>query len=43
VKIILLKQPQKQAQQFDIMAELAQNPVSVAGIRSITREEMHDR
>lgn len=43
VKIVLLKQPQEQAKQFDIMDELAQNPVSVAGIRSMTREEMHER
>ncbi len=43
VKIVLLKQPQKQTKQFDIMDELSQNPVSVPGIRSITREEMHER
>jgi hypothetical protein len=43
VKIVLLKQPQKQTKQFDIMDELAQNPASVAGVRSMTREEMHER
>jgi hypothetical protein len=43
VKIVLLKQPQKQTKQFDIMDELAQNPFSVPGIRSMTREEMHER
>jgi hypothetical protein len=43
VKIILLKQPQKQAKQFDFIDELGQNPVLVAGIRSMTREDMHER
>jgi hypothetical protein len=41
VKIIVLKQPKKQTIQFDIIEELAQNPVSVPGIRSIPHEEMH--
>jgi hypothetical protein len=41
VKIIVLKQPKKQTMQFDIMDELAQNPIPVPGIRSITRQEMH--
>lgn len=43
VKIVVLKQPKKQTLQFDIMNELAHNPVPVLGIRSITREEMHER
>ncbi len=43
VKIVVLKQPKKQTMQFDIMDELAQKPVLVPGIRSITREEMHER
>ncbi|MBR8832899.1 MAG: hypothetical protein DSM106950_02355 [Stigonema ocellatum SAG 48.90 = DSM 106950] len=43
VKIVVLKQLKKQTMQFDIMDELAQKPVSVPGIRSITREEMHER
>lgn len=43
VKIVVFKQPQKQNFQFDIMDELAQKPVSVPGIRSITREEIHER
>jgi RNA-binding protein YhbY len=43
VKVTVLKQAQKQASRPDIMDELAQNPVSVPGIRSLTREEMHER
>lgn len=43
VKIVLLKQPQKETKQPDIMDELAKNPVSVPGIRSMSREEMHER
>lgn len=43
VKIVVFKQPKKQTKQFDIMDELAQKPVSVPGIRSITREQMHER
>ncbi|MBD2448192.1 hypothetical protein H6G76_13660 [Nostoc sp. FACHB-152] len=43
VKIVVFKQSQKQDVQFDIMNELAQKPVSVPGIRSITREEMHEQ
>lgn len=43
VKIVLLKQPQKQTKQFDIMDELAQNPALVPGVRSMSREEMHER
>ncbi len=33
VKIIVLKQTKKQTIQFDIMDELAQNPIAVLGIR----------
>ena len=43
VRIVLFKQPKKQTIQFDIMDELAQKPVSVPGIRSITREQMHEQ
>ncbi|MBA3920338.1 MAG: hypothetical protein H0X31_00980 [Nostocaceae cyanobacterium] len=43
IKIILLKQSEKQTMQFHIIDELAQNPISVPGIRSITREQMHER
>lgn len=43
VKIVVLTQAKRQTMQFDIMDELAQNPLLVPGIRSITREEMHER
>ncbi|AFY89709.1 MAG: hypothetical protein CLLPBCKN_005228 [Chroococcidiopsis cubana SAG 39.79] len=43
VKIVILKQSRKQITPFDIMDELAQNPVSISGIRMISREEMHER
>ena len=41
VRIVVLKQYKKPTVQFDIMDELAQNPIRVSGIRSITRKEMH--
>ncbi|PSB23766.1 hypothetical protein [Stenomitos frigidus] len=43
VKVTVLKPVQKKTPRPDIMDELAQNPVSVPGIRSITRDEMHER
>ncbi|KYC36506.1 hypothetical protein WA1_43225 [Scytonema hofmannii PCC 7110] len=43
VKVVVFKQPKKQSMQFDIMDGLAQNPIPVPGIRSMTREEMHER
>ena len=43
VKIIVSKQPKNKTMQFDIMDELAQNPITVPGIRSMTREQMHER
>jgi len=43
VKIIISKQSKQQSIPFDIMDELAQNPVSISGIRTISREEMHER
>ncbi|MGV0024329.1 hypothetical protein [Phormidesmis priestleyi] len=43
VKIIVLKQPDQQTAQPDILDELAQNPISVPGIRSLTRDQIHDR
>ncbi|MBW4692327.1 MAG: hypothetical protein KME27_11230 [Lyngbya sp. HA4199-MV5] len=41
VKVIVLKQAQKQVPRPDIMDELAQNPVKVD--RFLTRDEIHDR
>lgn len=43
VKIVISKQFKQQSIPFDIMDELAQNPVSISGIRTISREEMHER
>ncbi|MBD2307813.1 MULTISPECIES: hypothetical protein [unclassified Chroococcidiopsis] len=43
VKIVISKQSKQQFIPFDIMDELAQNPVSISGIRTISREEMHER
>ena len=43
VKIVISKQSKQQLISFDIMHELAQNPVSISGIRTISREEMHER
>lgn len=43
VTIIVSKQSEKKANEFDIMDELAQNPVNVPGVRSIYREQMHER
>jgi hypothetical protein len=41
VKVTLQKQPQMQAP--DLFDQLAQNPIAIPGIRSITRDEIHDR
>lgn len=43
VKVTVIKQPKKQILETDILAELMRNPIPVPGVRSITREEMHDR
>lgn len=43
VKVVVSKQSTKKISETGILAELAQNPVRVAGIRSITRDEMHER
>jgi hypothetical protein len=43
VKVTVAKQPTKKISETGILAELARNPVRVAGIRSITRDEMHER
>jgi hypothetical protein len=43
VKVTLVKQPKKRISETKILAELMRNPLPVSGVRSITREEMHDR
>lgn len=43
VKVTVLKQTKKSSSRPDILDELAQNPIVVPGIRSITRDEMHER
>ncbi len=40
VTVIVLKQP-KRISQTGIIAELTQNPISVLGIRQLTRDEIH--
>lgn len=43
VTILIGKQPKKRISQAGIIDALSRNPVVVPGIRSITRDEMHDR
>jgi hypothetical protein len=43
VKVTVVKQPKKRISETEILAELMRNPILVPGVRSITREEMHDR
>ncbi|RUT00851.1 hypothetical protein DSM106972_072600 [Dulcicalothrix desertica PCC 7102] len=43
VKVTVNKQSEKKAKEVDIMDELAQNPIEVPGVRSISREQMHER
>jgi hypothetical protein len=43
VKVTVVKQPKKRISETEILAELMRNPIPVPGVRSITREEMHDR
>ena len=40
VTVIVLRTP-KQITQTGIIAELTQNPISVPGLRKLTREEIH--
>ena len=40
VTVIVLKQP-KRISQTGMIAELTQNPISVRGIRKLTRDEIH--
>ena len=40
VTVIVLKQP-KRISQTGMIAELTQNPISVPGIRKLTRDEIH--
>lgn len=43
VTVVVSNQPKKRISQTGLIAALTRNPVAVPGIRSITREEMHDR
>lgn len=40
VTVIILKQP-KRISQTGIIAELTQNPISVPGVRKLTKDEIH--
>ncbi len=42
VKVSVVKQLKQSITETDILAELMRNPISVPGVRSITRDEMHD-
>jgi len=43
VKVTLVEQSRKHISETKILAELMRNPIPVPGVRSMTREEMHDR
>lgn len=43
IKVTVVKQPKKRISETKMLAELMRNPIPVPGVRSITREEMHDR
>ncbi|MBW4580296.1 MAG: hypothetical protein KME42_12090 [Tildeniella nuda ZEHNDER 1965/U140] len=43
VKVTVMKQPKKRISETEVLAELMRHPISVPGVRSMTREEMHDR
>lgn len=43
VKVIVTQSPKKRISENGILAELMRNPISVPRVRSMTREEMHDR
>ncbi|KAM3090716.1 hypothetical protein ACKFKF_34380 [Phormidesmis sp. 146-12] len=43
IKVTVTKQPKKRISEDGILAELMRHPISVPGVRSLTREEMHDR
>jgi len=43
VTVVVSKQPKKKISQTGMIAELTRNPVQVQGIRSVTRDEMHER
>jgi hypothetical protein len=43
VKVIVSKPPVKKISTTGILAELAENPVLVQGIRFLTRDEIHER
>lgn len=42
VKVSVVKQLKQSITETDILAGLMRNPISVPGVRSITRDEMHD-
>ncbi len=43
VKVTVCKHPEKKISEIGILAKLMRNPISVPGIRSITRDQMHER
>ncbi len=43
VKVTVIKQPKKHISEDGILAELMRHPLSVPGVQSISREEMHER
>jgi hypothetical protein len=43
VQVLVLKQPAKKISTTGILAQLAQEPLQVEGVRAMTREEIHER
>jgi hypothetical protein len=43
VQVIVTQQPKKRIVENGIFAELMHHPAIAPGVRSMTREEMHDR
>ncbi|NJP10384.1 MAG: hypothetical protein HC866_13655 [Leptolyngbyaceae cyanobacterium RU_5_1] len=43
VTVTVSKRSRKQTLKRDIIDELTENPVTIPGIRSMTREQMHER
>lgn len=43
VKVTVTKPSKKRISETGILAELMHHPISVPGVRAISREEMHDR
>lgn len=43
VRVIVTQPPKKQISETGILAELMRHPIAAPGVRSMTREAMHDR